>query len=566
LKAITGIFILLFLSSFLFGQKNYTLELILNNDSNDFEMPKYKIQFKDSLMRTKEVDRIVFYLQTNGYAELKIDSSIYYKYSLKIYIVQGQKYIWKKLDFNTSEWKMLQNLKQESLDFNNKDFNYDELLMLQRDIITRFENSGYPFASIKLSNIEIVNNGISAKLVIDKGSIIIIDTIKLTSFDGISHGFIQQYLGIKVGEEYNESKVKEIEKLINMLDFMEIDKPMRIDFSDGKAELLLSLRKKNNNQFNGIIGMAPNSQNKKLQFTGNLNLKLVNGFNRGERISLLWESPGNSSQFLEISLQYPYLFNSPFGAGLDFKIDKQDTTYVNLEYKPSLQFAIAGQDYISTYIHVFQSNYLNTEVSIDNNLKDVSSQSFGFGLHLNHLDNIINPRRGFFLKVNSDGGYKYFLSGDADNNEEVSEFVFRVKSESQVFIPLFRRQTIMLENYTAYIAGENIMINELYKIGGFKTFKGFDEQSIFAQFYSVYTAEYRLLLDQYSYLGAFYSIGQVVNPYPITSTGVYQSFGLTFNFATKAGVFGLSYALGKNEETNFEFGKAKIHFGYMAVF
>ena len=550
------------------AQKTYMLELNFDSQISKSDMPDYVKQFADSMSREQEVEDIIVKLQSVGYAELIVDSSGYSKNKLDVFFNLGDKYVWEKLKFSTSEWKMLQNLKQESLDFDNRDFNYVELLALQKDIVMRFENSGYPFANTKLVNIEISSNKISAELLIDKGSLVFIDTIHLTDFDEIRLGFIEQYIGISIGDEYNESKIGMIEKLINRLDFIELYKPLRVKFIEGKAEVFISLKKKENNQFNGKVGMATNPQTKKLQFSGNLNLKLINSFSMGERISVQWESPGNSSQFLEINLQYPYLFNSPFGVALDFKIDKQDTTYVNLEYKPSLQFAILGQDYISSYVHVLNSNYLQPEDigARNSSLSDVNSHSFGLGIYINRLDNIFNPRSGFVFNVNADGGYKQIIDYSSGTETEIDEIVFRAKGNAQFFIPLFRRQTIKIENSTAYIESENIMINELYKVGGFKTFRGFDEQSIFATFYSIQTLEYRLLLDQYSYLGAFYDIGQIVNPYSITTTGVYQSFGLTFSFSTKAGVFGLSYAIGKNEDTSFEFAKAKIHFGYMVVF
>ena len=547
---------------------NFELNMIFSRIPSDFETPSYNIEYTDSLKMLKELSQTITQIQSRGYAETSLDSNINSNNKYTYYVSIGNKYLWHELRFNSSEWKMLQNLKQESLDFNNKSFDYEKLIALQNDIITQFENSGYPFASTYLNEIQIDNNKVSAKLIIDKGALIKIDTIELTNFKGISNGYIQQYLKIANGSEYNESRISEIYKLINRLDFIQIDKPLRIDFSDQTAEIFLSLKPKKTNQFNGIMGMASDPKTKKLVFTGNLHLKLVNSFGRGERVSLLWESPGNSSQLLNINLQYPYLFNSPFGIALDFRIDKKDTTYVNMEYKPAIQFAMSGQDHISTYIHVFQSNYLLNNDGRNPNSKynDVNSQTGGLGLYINRLDNIFNPQRGFKININIDGGYKQFTKYSNNTEEHINELLLRGSSNLEYFLPIFKRQTLRLSNTMALIEGEHIMLNELYRIGGFKTFRGFDEQSLLASFYNIYSLEYRLLLDQYSYLGVFYNIGHIVNPYAAITANTHQSFGLSFNFATKAGVFGLSYAIGKTEASDFEFGRAKIHFGYMAVF
>ena len=43
-------------------------------------------------------------------------------------------------------------------------------------------------------------------------------------------------------------------------------------------------------------------------------------------------------------------------------------------------------------------------------------------------------------------------------------------------------------------------------------------------------------------------------------------FGAGLNFETKAGIFGLSYALGKQNNNPIDFKSAKIHFGYVNIF
>ena len=42
--------------------------------------------------------------------------------------------------------------------------------------------------------------------------------------------------------------------------------------------------------------------------------------------------------------------------------------------------------------------------------------------------------------------------------------------------------------------------------------------------------------------------------------------GAGMTFETKAGLFGISYALGKLDDTAFEFRTAKVHFGFVSLF
>ena len=50
-----------------------------------------------------------------------------------------------------------------------------------------------------------------------------------------------------------------------------------------------------------------------------------------------------------------------------------------------------------------------------------------------------------------------------------------------------------------FYIGETMFQNELFRIGGLKTLRGFDEESIFASVYSIFTLEYRFILEQNSY-------------------------------------------------------------------
>jgi len=81
------------------------------------------------------------------------------------------------------------------------------------------------------------------------------------------------------------------------------------------------------------------------------------------------------------------------------------------------------------------------------------------------------------------------------------------------------------------------------------------------------TLEYRFLLDQNSYFNIFGDVAytesktnrEYRNDFP-------YGFGAGIAFATKAGIFSLTYALGSQQGTGINFRAAKIHFGYVNLF
>lgn len=114
---------------------------------------------------------------------------------------------------------------------------------------------------------------------------------------------------------------------------------------------------------------------------------------------------------------------------------------------------------------------------------------------------------------------------------------------------------------------QNLLRNELLRIGGNKLLRGFDEQSILASTFNVATIEYRYMIQRNSYFFVFLDVAYVHRKFNNT---IFQDvpfgFGTGLTFATKIGIFGLTYALGQQKDKKIDFRSSKLHFGYVATF
>jgi outer membrane protein assembly factor BamA len=135
------------------------------------------------------------------------------------------------------------------------------------------------------------------------------------------------------------------------------------------------------------------------------------------------------------------------------------------------------------------------------------------------------------------------------------------------YIPIPNRSTVKIGVKGGMIQNANLFESEMFRIGGLKSLRGFDEESIFANLYAVGTIEYRFLLNLDSYIfifadGAYYenrAINRRITDRPI-------GFGLGISFSTKIGVFSLTYALGKQFDNPIDARAGKIHFGITSFF
>ncbi|MEN8957125.1 MAG: BamA/TamA family outer membrane protein [Flavobacteriales bacterium] len=135
------------------------------------------------------------------------------------------------------------------------------------------------------------------------------------------------------------------------------------------------------------------------------------------------------------------------------------------------------------------------------------------------------------------------------------------------FIPIWKKATVLTRIQSGNIFGDNLFVNELYQIGGLKTLRGFNQQSIFASNYAIGTAEFRYLFERNSAIFAYFDYGfyenKSINDF---ATDTPFGFGVGTNFQTKAGIFSLTYGLGQQKGNPLLIRNGKVHFGFVSLF
>lgn len=116
------------------------------------------------------------------------------------------------------------------------------------------------------------------------------------------------------------------------------------------------------------------------------------------------------------------------------------------------------------------------------------------------------------------------------------------------------------------MANKNLFLNDLFRLGGLNSIRGFNENFFFAKRYVYANFEPRFYFDNYSYFLLFFDVagmqGNTIREavdYPI-------SFGAGLSLETGEGAFNFIYALGKSSTQQLGFNFSKIHFGYTGRF
>ena len=447
---------------------------------------------------------------------------------------------------------------------------------LTKKTLNYLENNGYPFASVYLDNIFEKNDTVFANLVVDKNLRCFFDTIVIRGNLKVSKSYLKAYLNFKNKKNYNEAIVKQIPKLLQELPFADETQSSNIEFTEDKAALYLFLNKKRVNQFDGYIGLVPMSNlTGKIAVSGELNLRLMNLFTIGENIDLQWRATERFSQFLELKTAFPYLFGTPLGMDGRLMLDKKDTTFLNMNYVIGLNYSFKGSNFVRVYFDYSTSNLIDKtlyENAKSHSFLDYKKSMYGFAFCFKQLDFIYNPHKGYVLDLNVAAGTRKIMENHKATNNfyddvELTTVRYRTFGKIRGYLPLHKRWVLVLGAEGGGLFGKQHLVNELFRIGGMNSLQGFDDLSIRASSYGTGLVELRFIMAKIAYLNAFFNGAW----YEQRITAHYKrdtpfGFGAGIAFTTKAGLFYLSYALGKQFENPISFKTGKIHFGLAVQF
>jgi hemolysin activation/secretion protein len=117
-----------------------------------------------------------------------------------------------------------------------------------------------------------------------------------------------------------------------------------------------------------------------------------------------------------------------------------------------------------------------------------------------------------------------------------------------------------------FTQNKNLLLNDLFRIGGLKSIRGFNENFFYARSYGSMNVEQRLFFAENSFLMIFADLGILENPYFAPEIDKPYSFGAGVNLETGAGIFRFVYGVGKSNQQPLDFSHSRIHFGYLARF
>lgn len=445
-----------------------------------------------------------------------------------------------------------------------------------QNVIREAENNGFPFAQVKLDSIHRNGNELSAVFKYDAGPLILWDSLKVSGDTKTQEKYVENLVGIRPGSPFSQKQLDYAHEVLGRSPYFVVTQAPAVDFQIKKAQPTFTLRDRNTNVLDGIIGLLPNANEPgKMLITGQLNLELYHLGGKGRDVAVHWQRLNVATQSLDISAKESFLFNSPLDVGIGFNLLKQDSTFLNRYLSLDFGYHLSKSSYLRFFTRRQSSDILNTEDYDDaTELPDVADyrwNQYGIGITLDKQDSPFFPRRGFLMLGEFAMGNKRILENTGFPSEvylgldlNSPQYMGKAVMEKHVFI----RPTwgMWFKGSGGFAQNQNLLLNDLFRLGGLKTIRGFNENYFFARSYAYLNMEQRLFFGENSFLMVFADVGILENPYFAPSIDKPFSFGAGINLDTGSGVFRFIYGVGKSNLQPLQFSYSRIHFGYLARF
>lgn len=528
-------------------------------------------------------------LRASGFPASSVDSIQWESSQVRVLVFLGPRYAFSEILLRADQTLLNNCAGLERTTY--RSLTWEQGFALRERLLRCYENQGYPFAQIRFDSLRLEDGEIQTLLTAEKGLLYRIDSIQVFGNPRIRKSFLHRYLDIPPASAYDARRLGQVDTRIRELSFLSATQPSDLSLLSTGATLNLYLKNRKNSQFNFLVGaQSPATGTGGLQLTGDVNLDLKNMFGAGEQILFKWQQLQFRSPRLQLGYNQPYLFSSPFGADLFFDLFRKDSSFLQWNARVGVRYD-QGPTHQARFFISWQSNRLlpggvdTAAVAATRQLPaniDQNTSTLGVHYQWNGTDYRPNPRRGGEGLVQIGAGIKSIFknneilalkSGSTDlgtlyDSLRLRTYQWRVQLQGAAYLPVRRSGVFKLAFSGGLFFSPEIFRNDLFQIGGYRTLRGFDEESIFSTRYGILTAEYRLLLGTNAHL-AFFSEG-ALSQYRYQSVLVDQRFlsaGIGLMIETGAGLLNFSYAAGTQQDVPFNIRQAsKLHFGYVNYF
>ena len=546
----SGLFLIQMLLAFNFVySQQYILEF-KNTTESEKKTKKYK-SYKDLILAIE--DTLVL-IKKQGFYDAKVNSLIR-KDSFNYEVILNKNQMVEYIEIsNNSEFdenivKILNKYTE-----NGKLIRFKQIESVTKEITEILSEGGYPFGKVGFINYKLVNpTTIKLEMEIQYGSKRNIDKVKVKGYENFPKNFIKNIFKPGKSNSLDVDKALSLANKIDKTGFARNIKDPEILFTKDSSSLYLYIDKIRRNIFDGFLSFDTDENSGRINIEGYAKINLINTFNGGEKINFDFRSQKNQDRSLNSDVYIPYVFGTPLNLKYGLNLIQKDSSYTSNENLIDIDIIFGN---IRAGLGL-QTNKSTSEEAIENveNFKSKLINVFSEYIILDNSDQLIPELFKISLRYGS--GLKE-QSGEKTNFSKYSVELhrkFNLSSKFKLQSSITRRK----------INSKNLVNNELLRFGGYNSIRGYDENSIFTDGYTLLKTSLNYYLNDTIYIYTIFDLANYSNEILDLDEDIYSG-GLGFSSRTENGIISISYSKGNRWGNSFNLKNAKINVIFITFF
>jgi hypothetical protein len=546
----SGLFLIQMLLAFNFVySQQYILEF-KNTTESEKKTKKYK-SYKDLILAIE--DTLVL-IKKQGFYDAKVNSLIRkdsFNYEVILNKNQMVEYIEisNKSAFDENIVKILNKYTE-----NGKLIRFKQIESVTKEITEILSEGGYPFGKVGFINYKLVNpTTIKLEMEIQYGSKRNIDKVIVKGYENFPKNFIKNIFKPGKSNYLDVDKALSLANKIDKTGFARNIKDPEILFTKDSSSLYLYIDKIRRNTFDGFLSFDTDENSGRINIEGYAKINLINTFNGGEKINFDFRSQKNQDRSLNSDVYIPYVFGSPLNLKYGLNLIQKDSSYTSNENLIDIDMIFGN---IRSGLGL-QTNKSTSEEAIENveNFKSKLINVFSEYIILDNSDQLIPELFKISLRYGSGSKEQ---SGEKTNFSKYSLELhrkFNLSSKFKLQSSITRKK----------INSKNLVNNELLRFGGYNSIRGYDENSIFADGYTLLKTSLNYYLNDTIYIYTIFDLANYSNKILDLDEDIYSG-GLGFSSRTDNGIVSISYSKGNSWGNSFNLKNAKINVIFMTFF
>jgi len=411
-----------------------------------------------------------------------------------------------------------------------------QLTPIMQRVADIYHSRGYLFVRVELDSL-VLDDGLCAWIRVNEGAQLNPKKYLFRGNNITRESSILKNSGLLGQNPITPAKLLQAEQNLKSKSYINDCRIIPVD----SESLLFEISEGRMTYLEGLLGISEDAGKRKI--SGLLNIDFQNLWGSDRAINLYWRS--NPNQYSELRFRYHEsgLPSLPLAADFTLARSTQDSLWILSSVGCDLYYKSLYQKYGLSF--AMQSILPGTSTS---DVEESTSQRLGaFWSYQNTMGERI-PASGLEL----DASYKYILNEGPDNGS--------LEAGAAIYKPLRGRFIAHLALRLKGYERENVAEYELYRMGGFRTLRGFREDEWRSSRLAWINSELRYMTGPQSMLYIFYDHGVMQDEAQELKADVF-ALGAGISIGTKLGIMSLGYGLPFRDNGFVDIGLGMVHMG-----